>query len=63
MLGCVRQDEIGKKKRSIIDSADEIESLVITDNMSSKLLSFLKESSNLKRKLIDGADFISNCKG
>ena len=51
MLGCVRQDEIGKKKRSIIDSADEIESLVITDNMSSKLLSFLKERSILKSYL------------
>ena len=61
MLGHVRQVEILKK--SIIDGADKVESLLITDNMSSKLLSFLRESSRLKRLLIDGADFISNCKG
>ena len=62
MLGRVRQVEICKKK-SIIDGADKVESLLITDNMSSKLLSFLKESSRLKRLLIDGTNFISNCKG
>ena len=61
MLGRVRQVEICKN-RSIIDGADKVESLLIKDNMSSKLLSFLKESSRLKRLLIDAADFISNCR-
>ena len=50
-------------KKSIIDGADKVESLLITDAMSSNVLSFSKESSRLKRLLIDGADFIANCKG
>ena len=62
MLGRVRQVKICKKK-SIIDGADKVESLFITYNMSRRLLSSLKERSRLKRLLIDGADFISNCKG
>ena len=45
------------------DGADKVESLSITDAMSSNVLSFSKESSRLKRLLIDGADFIANCKG
>ena len=52
-----------KKKKSIIDGAVKVESLLITDNMSSKVVSFLKESSRLKRLHIDGTDFITNCKG
>ena len=63
MLGRIRQVEICKKKKTIIDGADKVESLLITDAMSSNVLSFSKESSRLKRLLIDGADFIANCKG
>ena len=33
----------------IIDGANEVESLFITDNMSSNMLSFLKQSSKLKK--------------
>ena len=44
MLGRIRQVEICKKK-SIIDGAVKVESLLITDNMNSKVVSFLKESS------------------
>ena len=58
----IRQIEICKKKL-IIDGADKVEGLSNTDNMSSNVLSFLKESSRLKKLLINGADFITNCKG
>ena len=51
------------KKKSIIDGAVQVESLLITDNMNSKVVSFLKESSRSKRLHIDGTDFITNCKG
>ena len=51
------------KKKSIIDGAVKVESLLITDNMSSKVVSFFEESSRLKRLHIDGPDFITNCKG
>ena len=52
-----------KKKESIIDGAVKVESLLIIDNMSSKVVSFFKESSRLKRLHIDGTYFITNCKG
>ena len=42
------------KKKLIIDGAVKVESLLITDNMSSKVVSFFKESSRLKRLHIDG---------
>ena len=42
----------------IIDGADKVESLLITDAMSSNVLSFSKESSRLKRLLIDGAGWV-----
>ena len=61
-LGHIRQVDICKKK-SIIDGAVKVESLLITDNMSSKVVFFFKESSRLKRLHIDGTDFITNCKG
>ena len=48
---------------SIIDGPDKVESLLITDNMSSNVLSFLKESTRLLKLHIDGADFYANCKG
>ena len=51
------------KKKSIIDGAVKVESLLNTDNMSSKVVSFLKESSRLDRLHIDGTEFITNCKG
>ena len=51
------------KKKSIIDGAVKVESLLITDNMSSKVVSFFTESSRLNRLHIDGTDFITNCKG
>ena len=57
MLGRIRQVEICGKK-SIIDGADKVESLLITDAMSSNVLSFSKESSRLKRLLIDGAGWV-----
>ena len=59
----IRQVDICKKKKSIIDGAVQVESLLITDNMNSKVVSFLKESSRSKRLHIDGTDFITNCKG
>ena len=40
----------------IIDGAVKVESLLITDNMSSKVVSFFKESSRLNRLHIDGTD-------
>ena len=40
MLGRIRQVEICGKK-SIIDGADKVESLLITDAMSSNVLSFI----------------------
>ena len=49
--------------KSIIDGAVKVASLLITDNMNSKVVSFLKESSRSKRLHIDGTDFITNCKG
>ena len=45
------------KKKSIIDGADKVENLLNTDNMSSNMLSFSKESSELKKLHIDGTDF------
>ena len=51
------------KKKSIIDGAVKVESLLITDNINSKVVSFFKESSRLKRLHINGTDFITNCKG
>ena len=63
MLGRIRQVEICKKKKTIIDGADKVESLLITDAMSSNVLFFSKESSRLKMLLIDGADFIAICNG
>ena len=51
------------KKTLITDGANKIESLLITDDMSSHMLSFLKESTRLKRLHIEGTDFIANCKG
>ena len=51
------------KKKLIIDGSVKVESLLITDNMSSKVVSFFKKSSRLKRLHIDGTDFITNCKG
>ena len=51
------------KKKSIIDGADKVESLLITDAMSSNVLSFLKESTRLLKLHIDGADFYANCRG
>ena len=62
MLGRIRQVEICGKK-SIIDGADKVESLLITDAMSSNVLSFLKESTRLLKLHIDGADFYANCRG
>ena len=63
-LGHIRQVDIYKKEKSIIDGAVKVESLLITDNMSSKVVSFFfKESSRLNRLHIDGTDFITNCKG
>ena len=50
------------KKKSIIDGADKVESLLITDAMSSNVLSFLKESTRLLKLHIDGADFYANNK-
>ena len=44
MLGCIRQVEICKKKKSTIDGADKLESLSITDAMSSNVLSFQKNT-------------------
>ena len=44
MLGRIRQVEMCKKKL-IIDGTVKVESLLITDNMSSKVVSFFKESS------------------
>ena len=46
----------------IIDGADKVESLLITDAMSSNVLSFLKESTRLLKLHIDGTDFYANCK-
>ena len=46
MLGHVRQVEICKKK-SIIDGTDKVESLLSTDNMSSNMLPFFKDSHTL----------------
>ena len=51
------------KKKLIIDGALKVESLLITDNMSSKVLSFFKENSRLNGLHIDGTDFITNWKG
>ena len=51
------------KKKSIIDGAVKVESLLVRDNMSSKVVSFFRESSRSKRLHIDGTDFITNCKG
>ena len=60
-LGHIRQVEICKTKL-IIDGANKVEILLITDNMSSSMLSFSKESTRLKRLHIDGTNFIANCK-
>ena len=60
MLGHIRQVEIWKEK-SIIDGADKVESLIISDAMSSNVISLSKESSRLERLLIDGAYFIAIC--
>ena len=60
MLVRIRQVEICKKK-SIIDGADKVESLIISDAMSSNVISLSKESSRLERLLIDGAYFIAIC--
>ena len=62
-VSLVLLDKLIFVKKSIIDGAVKVESLLITDAMSSNVLSFSKESSRLKRLLIDGADFIANCKG
>ena len=62
MLGRMRQVEICKKKMSIIDGADKVENLLITDAMSSNVLSFLKESTRVLKLHIDGADFYANNK-
>ena len=62
MLGRIRQGKICKKK-VIIDGADKVENLLITDAMSSNVLPFSKESIRFKRLLIDNANFIANCKG
>ena len=51
------------KKKLIIDGANKVESLLITDSMSSNMLSFQKESTRLKRLHIDGVNIIANCKG
>ena len=59
MLGCITQVEICKKKKSIIDGADKVEILLITDAISSNVLSFLKESTRLLKLHIDGADFFA----
>ena len=49
---CVKKSWISRistqnitKKKSIIDGTVKVESLLITDNMSSKVVSFFKESS------------------
>ena len=42
-LGHIRQVNICKKIKSFIDGAVKVESLLITDNMSSKVVSFLKK--------------------
>ena len=47
-LGHIRQVDICKKK-SIIDGAVKVESLLITDNMSSEMLSFLKKKPQNKK--------------
>ena len=44
------------KKKSIIDGAVKVESLLVRDNMSSKVVSFFRESSRSKRLHIDGTD-------
>ena len=49
------------KKKSIIDGAVQVESLSITDNMNSKVVSFFKESSRLKRLHIDGTVEVKIC--
>ena len=54
------------KKKLIIDGTVKVESLLITDNMSSKVVSFFKESSRWKRLHIDGPvnvdiDIRDNC--
>ena len=47
----------------IIDGADKVESLLITDAMSSNVLSFLKENTRLLKLHIDGAEFMQDVKG
>ena len=61
-FGHIRQIEICRKKL-VEDGADKVESLLITDNTTSNVLSFLKESTRLLKLHIDGADFYANCKG
>ena len=61
-LGHIRQVDICKKKL-IIDGAVKVESLLITDNMNSKVVSFFKESCRFKKLHIDGTDFYAKNKG
>ena len=42
-LGRNKQVEISKKKKTIIDGTDKVESLLNTDNMSSNMFPFLKK--------------------
>ena len=37
--------------------------VLITEDMSSNMLSFFKKKHEIKRLHIDGADVIANCKG
>ena len=46
-----------------MDGTDKVESLLNTDNMSSNMLSFFRQSSKLQILHIDSDDFFPKCKG